>query len=139
MQFGFGRYQLDPNGDAGDEGWTTLRYRQAYRRQLPADARIPLIITECGVDGLVGSRPGPEGHGWRDFAKYWKQNNIAPDSVTGYLDQLTWYDQELQKDDYVTGATIYLIGSIDSLTGTYDVAGDMADKLAWYWSAHPHF
>ena len=138
MQFGFGRYQLDPNGDAGDEGWNTLRYRQVYRRQLPADVRIPLIITECGIDGLVGSRPGPEGHGWRDFSKYWKQDNIAPDGVTGYLDQLTWYDQELQKDTYVIGATIYLVGSIDSLTGTYDVAGDMADRLAWYWSAHPH-
>jgi hypothetical protein len=138
MQFGFGRYQLDPNGDSGDEGWYTLRYRRVYRRQLPADLRIPLIITECGVDGLVQPRPGPDGNGWRDFVKYWKQSNIAPDGVTGYLDQLIWYDEELQKDDYVIGATIYVAGAVESVGGTYEVTGDMADKLAWYWSAHPH-
>ena len=62
-----------------------------------------------------------------------KKNNIAPDGVTGYLDQLTWYDEELQKDDYVVGATIYAAGA-----DSYDVLGDMADKLVWYWSAHPH-
>ena len=138
MQFGSGRYQLDAKGDSGDEGWYTLRYRQVYRRQLPADLRLPLIITECGVDGLIQPRPGPEGNGWRDFAKYWKQINIAPDGVTGYLDQLTWYDEELQKDDYVIGATIYVAGAVDSVGSTYELTGDMADKLAWYWSAHPH-
>lgn len=138
MQFGFGRNQLDPSGDSGDEGWYTLRYRKVYRYQLPADLRIPLIITECGVDGLIHPRPGPEGNGWRDFAKYWKQNNIAPDGVTGYLDQLTWYDEELQKDSYVIGATIYVAGAMESVGETYEVTGDMADKLAWYWSAHPH-
>jgi hypothetical protein len=133
MQFGFGRYQLDPAGDAGDVGWYTVRYRQVYRHHLPADLHIPLVITECGVDGLIEPRPGPAGAGWRDFSKYWKQNNMAPDGVTGYLDQLTWYDEELQKDDYVVGATIYAAGA-----DSYDVLGDMADKLAWYWSAHPH-
>jgi hypothetical protein len=132
MQFGFGRYQLDPAGDAGDEGWYTLRYRQVYRHHLPAELRVPLIITECGIDGLIEPRPGPAGAGWRDFVKYWKQNNLAPDGVTGYLDQLTWYDEELQKDDFVIGATIYATGA-----DSYDVLGDMADKLAWYWSAHP--
>jgi len=137
MQFGFGRNQLDPKGDSGDEGWYTLRYRQAYRRQIPVELRIPLIITECGVDGLIQPRPGPGGAGWRDFGTYWKQNNIAPNGVTGYLDQLTWYDEELQKDDYVIGATIFAAGGAGN-KGTYDVLGDMADKLAWYWSAHPH-
>ncbi len=137
MQFGFGRNQLDPAGDAGDEGWYTLRYRQVYRRHIPADLRLPLIITECGVDGLIQPRPGPGGAGWRDFGAYWKQNNIAPNGVTGYLDQLTWYDEELQKDDYVIGATIFAAGGAGD-TGSYDVLGDMADKLAWYWSAHPH-
>ena len=133
MQFGFGRYQLDPAGDAGDVGWYTVRYRQVYRHHLPPDLHVPLIITECGIDGLIEPRPGPAGAGWRDFARYWKQNNMAPDGVTGYLDQLTWYDEELQKDDYVVGATIYAAGA-----DSYDVLGDMADKLAWYWSAHPH-
>ena len=137
MQFGFGRNQLDPKGDSGDEGWYTLRYRQAYRHQIPAELRIPLIITECGIDGLIQPRPGPGGAGWRDFSTYWKQNNIAPNGVTGYLDQLTWYDEELQKDDYMIGATIFAAGGAGD-KGTYDVLGDMADKLAWYWGAHPH-
>jgi hypothetical protein len=136
MQFGFGRNQLDPGGDAGDEGWYTLRYRMVYRHQVPADLHVPLIITECGIDGLIEPRPGPGGAGWRDFVNYWKQNNIAPDGVTGYLDQLTWYDEELQKDDDVIGATIYAAGGAGD-KGSYDVLGDMADKLSWYWSAHP--
>ena len=137
MQFGSGRYQLDPAGDSGDEGWYTLRYRQAYRRHIPADLRVPLIMTECGVDGLIQPRPGPAGAGWRDFTGYWKENNIAPDGVTGYLDQLTWYDEELQKDDHVIGATIYVAGGGER-GSSYELSGDMADKLAWYWGAHPH-
>jgi len=28
-----GSYQLDPNADEGDEGWTTLRYRKIYRQR----------------------------------------------------------------------------------------------------------
>jgi hypothetical protein len=137
MQFGYGRYQLDSSGDSGDEGWYTLRYRKAYRHHIPADLRVPLIITECGVDGLIQPRPGPAGAGWRDFTRYWKQDNIAPDGITGYLDQLTWYDEELQKDDYVIGATIYVAGGGES-GNSYELSGDMADKLAWYWGAHPH-
>ena len=137
MQFGYGRYQLDASGDSGDEGWYTLRYRKAYRHHIPADLRVPLIITECGVDGLIQPRPGPAGAGWRDFTKYWKQDNIAPDGITGYLDQLTWYDEELQKDDHVIGATIYVAGGGEG-GSSYELSGDMADKLAWYWGAHPH-
>ncbi len=72
--------------------WLCLRYRRAWDA-LPADARRPVVITECGIDGGPISRPQ---EGWRRFTD-------AP----GYLATLQWYDGELQKDEYVIGATIF--------------------------------
>ncbi|MBN1137750.1 MAG: twin-arginine translocation signal domain-containing protein, partial [Anaerolineae bacterium] len=46
------RADLDFRADRSDEGWLTLRYRKVYRDYLdPWGLRLPLILTECGVDG----------------------------------------------------------------------------------------
>ncbi len=137
MQFGYGPNQLDAAADAGDEGWLTLRYRKVYRHILPPELCLPLVITECGVDGLVGSRPGPPGDGWRDFADYWQQIGLAPDGKTAYLDQLTWYDEELQKDDYVVGAAVFVFGASEGDYKSYEMLGGMADRFQSYLAAHP--
>ncbi|MGD8491451.1 MAG: twin-arginine translocation signal domain-containing protein, partial [Anaerolineae bacterium] len=74
MWFNTTRAPLDFRADAADEGWLTLRYRKVYRQYLePWGLRLPLLITECGVDGLVTDRPGPSGKGWKDFAGYWAE------------------------------------------------------------------
>lgn len=137
MQFGYGPNQMGSAPDAGDEGWLTVRYRKVYRHFLPPELHLPLIITECGVDGLVTPRPGPDGNGWRDFADYWVQNNLAPDGETAYVDQLTWYDEELQKDDYVIGAAIFAFGTQKGDYDSYEMLGSMADHLQSYLAAHP--
>lgn len=137
MQFGYGPNQADPAADAGDEGWLTVRYRKVYRHSLPPELRPPLVITECGVDGLVSPRPGPPGSGWRDFKDYWVQSHLAPDGETAYLNQLAWYDQELQKDDYVLGAAIFAFGVVDSDHSGYEMLGAMAGRLQEYLAAHP--
>jgi hypothetical protein len=137
---------LQPPGDPpqGDEGWLTLRYRKAYRRYLEpmGFANLPILITECGVDGLVQPRPGPaEAQGWQDFIPTWLENGLRNDPPGVYMDQLIWYDQNIQQDDYIKGAAIFLAGTNDSRWETYDILGPgtgrMVDLLMQYLEVHP--
>lgn len=127
-------YGTDP---VSGEGWTTLRYRKVYRHHVPADLHVPIVITETGIDGLVGAgRPGPPGAGWREFIEYWRSQPLDPDDIWAYMDQLQWYDEELQKDDVVIGATIFIAGALSSFE-TYDIVGTMGELFTQYLLAHP--
>jgi hypothetical protein len=57
------------------------------------------------------------------------------------MDQLIWYDQNLQQDEYVKGAAIFLAASNDSRWNSYDIlgpnAGRMSDLLQQYLQVHP--
>ena len=99
--------------DAGvGEGWLCGRYRKVYRQHLiPSGRRIPLAITETGVDVVP-----PVG---------WK-NHFTGDE---YLAQLQWYDGVLRQDDYVMGATIFAL-EIPGW-GDFDIA-PIVDRLADY-------
>lgn len=100
--------------NAGDVGWWTLRYRRV--RQLMEETYLfeqvgwhlpPFIITELGVDyGLTGG--GQRGY---------KTGMSADD----YVKQLDWYNQEIELDDYVLGATVFGYG-MDKDWATYDLA-----------------
>jgi hypothetical protein len=138
MQFGYGPFQTEPGHDQGDEGWLTLRYRKAYRQQLtPMGLDVPLFITECGVDGTIKPRPGPEGEGWEDFAGYWKKDlQLGSSGPLIYVNQLAWYDSELQRDDYVLGAAIFVAGGSGEWE-SYEVLGGVAEILKLYLQAHP--
>lgn len=144
MQYRTG--DLQPPGDPpqGDEGWLTLRYRKAYRQHLipMGYGNVPTLITECGIDGLIKPRPGPQdGEGWQHFVDLWVQNGLRDDPPGVYMDQLIWYDQNLQQDHYVKGAAIFLAGSNDHQWASYDIlgpnAGRMADLLSQYLEVHP--
>lgn len=83
------------------------RYRKIIER-LPAAARRPILITECGAD--LHGMTGAEGGGYRNKLsepKYWQW--------------LAAYDAELMKDPYVLGATIYTHGASDGWE-TYDIS-----------------
>lgn len=139
MQWGFGALQSTPGSNEGDEGWLTLRYRKAYRYYLKpmGYGNLPLLITECGVDGTVQPRPGPpEAKGWRDFELYWHSNGLRNDMPGVYMDQLIWYDSELQKDDYVKGAAIFVAGG-SSEWESYEILGRTIELLTQYLSVHP--
>jgi hypothetical protein len=124
-------------GDPGHEGWLTLRYRKVYRQYLePWGLQLPLLITECGVDGLVSDRPGPPGQGWQNFAEYWAGLGMGWDTAGNYIEQLAWYDRELQLDDYVQGAAIFAMTGFDGWQ-TYQLLGDAATILQQYLSVHP--
>ncbi len=137
-----GKYQLDPDADQGDEGWTTLRYRKVYRQHLIPKGLgdVPLVITECGIDPLVNPKPpGVETGGtWRQLGGFWARHDNEPNKADYYFRQLVWYDKELQKDDYVIGATIFTWGSFGRPWSDFDVAGtDVAQELIMHTQADP--
>jgi len=136
-----GKYQLDPDEDEGDEGWTTLRYRKVYHKYLePAGlGDTPLVITECGLDPLVNPKPpGCDGGTWKQLHSYWAAHQdgevaYTSDDAEYYFRQLEWYDEELQKDDYVLGAAIFCWGNFGPPWSDYDVANTaVEDKLIAY-------
>lgn len=99
-----------------------LRHRQVYGGApehnwagFPPQLRLPLLITECGLDGLIQA---PDPRGW--------QTRYGPDA---YLQQLAWLDTELQKDPYVIGAAIFCAGANDTRWGSYDIWPTLAQPL----------
>jgi len=136
-----GKHQLDPGNDQGDEGWTTLRYRKVYRQYMIPNGvgDVPLVITECGIDPLINPKPpGKESGTWKQLGTFWKEHDGEPDKADYYFRQLLWYDEELQKDDYVIGATIFTWGSFGEPWSRFDIAGtEVARKLIDYSRENP--
>ena len=131
------RLPLDFRAEPSDEGWLTLRYRKVYQQfLLPWGIRLPLLMTECGVDGGVANRPGPPGQGWTDFSSYWAEIGMGKDAPGNYIEQLAWYDNELQKDDYVVGASIFAMTAYQEWQ-SYQLLGKAAAILQQYLSVHP--
>jgi hypothetical protein len=115
-----------------DRGVLALRYRWWYQEILiPRGLVVPLVISEAGIDGIAmaGQRPGPDGLGWQDFISYWDDVGL-PGGTDGYLQQLAWYDSELQRDGYVIGFTLFTAGAGHEWE-SYDV-NDILPRLARY-------
>ena len=139
MQYGSPQDPLGWGTDPAQTGWLTLRYRKVYREYLePNKLTLPLILTEIGIDGLVGNRPGPEGAGWQDFAGYWDELGMGKDAPGNYTEQLAWYDASLQQDDYVLGGAIYAAAASPGWE-SYEILGDggVEPFLKQYLSVHP--
>lgn len=135
--FNTNRDPLDFRVDPADQGWLTLRYRKVYQQFLiPWRLRLPLLITECGIDGMVTERPGPPGKGWKEFADYWAELGMGHDTAGNYIEQLAWYDSELQQDDYVVGAAIFAMTAFQEWI-SYQLQGEAAQILQQYLSVHP--
>ena len=95
-----------------DRGSLTFRYRWYYREFLePQGLVIPLVISEAGIDGIIGNRPGPKGTGWEDFQDYWVQQGWAENGVDAFIKQLNWYDNGVREDGYVIGFTVFTAGA----------------------------
>jgi hypothetical protein len=115
-----------------DRGPLMLRYRWWYEDVLiPRGTIIPLVISEAGIDGIImsGERPGPPGLGWRDFVHYWGDLGLGG-GVEAYLNQLAWYDFELQTDRYVIGFTVFTAGG-GSRWRSYEVNGILPELTAY--------
>ncbi len=94
-----------------DRGPLLFRYRWFYRDILePRGLVVPLVISEAGIDGILGNRPGPDGLGWQDFQEFWVAQGWGPDGQTAFLNQLQWVDNEARQDEYVIGYTLFTAG-----------------------------
>ena len=94
-----------------DRGPLLFRYRWFYRDVLePRGLVVPLVISEAGIDGILGNRPGPQGLGWQDFQAFWVVQGWGPDGPTAFLNQLQWLDNEARQDEYVIGYALFTAG-----------------------------
>ncbi len=83
--------------------WHCLKYRFVYKYLAEHDLpMLPLIISECGVDGGVCGRPR---EGWREFGP---QGMLA--KKRGYMAQWDWYDDKMREDWYVVGSAAFDCG-----------------------------
>lgn len=90
----YGRPMQQDWDESNQEGWRVGRYRKVYNQYLlPQNRKIPLAITETGVD-----ISGGQNDGWQSF--------YTPKE---FQNQLDWYNDQLMKDDYVLGATIFAL------------------------------
>ncbi len=82
------------NGRTGQfSTWNALRYRRVH--ELLGGEHPPFVITECGADAVEGREAG------------WRKCGISGEQ---YVNQLLAYNAELEKDDYVIGATPFTSG-----------------------------
>ena len=59
---------------------------------IPAGLVIPLVISECGIDGGTCSINGCDiSGGWQNFCGYWQTSDCS----STYMTQLEWYDSLL--------------------------------------------
>jgi hypothetical protein len=86
--------------------WLILRHRQVYNL-LPAELRLPLVVTETGLDQSI-FQPSPGG--W----------NLHLPAVK-YLDALDQVDAWNAADPYHIASCIYCAGNIDAQWWSYDV------------------
>ncbi len=114
-----------------DRGPLMFRYRWFYRDVLePRGLVIPLVISEAGIDGILGNRPGPEGLGWQDFQAFWVAQGWGPDGQTAFLNQLQWVDNEARQDPYVIGYALFTAGGANAWR-SYELA-PFLPRLAEY-------
>jgi len=111
-------------------GALTLRYRYWYDHFLrPRDLVIPLAITEAGIDGGVLQVEGQEQLGWRYYLDAGNLGQASPEAAAGYLEQLSWYDDELRRDPYVIGFAIFNAGSRGGRWASFDIT-ELLPQLA---------
>lgn len=92
-------YSIRYTTDLGEETWYCLRYRRLHEvlgRRFPDLARMPVILTEGGID----ESGDPNRSGWQ-----------ARGTLEKYQEWLKWFDSELRKDPYVVGVTLFQIGN----------------------------
>jgi hypothetical protein len=135
MNYGFGA-NLPGMEPHPERGALTFRYRWLYDEMLiPFGLDIPLVISEAGIDGIIGNRPGPAGLGWRDFGNFWVEQGIGPSAEQAYINQLAWYDAGVRRDGYVIGFTVFTAGGFGQWE-SYNINSLLPQLAAYASSQH---
>jgi|GEM_PF-1763537 len=91
-------YTFNYSTNVNEEIQLSLRYRQFYnffRQNAPELISMPLILSEGGV--AENGNP--------------KAGYLISNSAEKYKSWLSWYDNEIRKDPYVIGVTLFQIGN----------------------------
>jgi hypothetical protein len=102
--------------------WYSFRHRKDEAMFQPLGfANTPVIISECGADRL-GNFPGPWRQVWGNRSDSYWQEYLLP------------FTQEIEKDAYVLGATLYTVGTgFSEAWRNFDVADTgLIGNLAGY-------
>ena len=91
------------------DGWHNFRYRRVWAR-LPEDCRIPILVTESGIDGGIEGRRKT---GWRGYG-----------DAAAYATWLATTRAELEKDDYVWFSFVFGCGMYDEWA-SFDVRDEV--------------
>jgi hypothetical protein len=110
-----------------DWPWYLLRHRKVYHGEpdrnwggFPEHLKsLPLLITECGLDGLI--EQGSEPRGWQV---------LFGNDPAEYLRQFDWYNTQLLQDPYIVGAAIYCLATPDPRWKSYDIWPEPANMIA---------
>lgn len=95
--------------------WLIFRLEHQVLRRLPFK-KLQFAVTEYGIDGLIRGR-SPSG--WKNFT-----------SADDYVDQLLRSARYLERfSGRVLGYAVFTLGH-NAPWGTYDIAGEVAEKLA---------
>ena len=120
-------------------GYCPLRYRYIYDLYLrPAGlAGTPLLITECGCDGVDTITPDDmEAGSWISLRNgFWSRAGHDPEPH--YAGMLQWYDQRLREDAFVVGGMIFTVGAARGTKWVdWDIAGTgVEERLLTYIAA----
>lgn len=110
-----------------DRGSLTLRYRHWYDEFLQdRDLVIPLVVTEAGIDGGTLRDVDEKLDGWRDFGGELPEE-LTPIDLSDYIDQLSWYDDELRRDPYVMGFAVFNVGDLDGRWASFDLTDELPE------------
>jgi len=114
--------------------WLTLRYRRIMSEVKKVYGnRHKVIITECGMtQGVLGGKDvGP----WHPptvsptVLDYLASKNISPEvNEERYWKSLTWYNDELMKDNYVVAALLFVVGAVHPWE-SFEHLGGIVDRL----------
>lgn len=109
------------------DGWYTLRYRRTIAQ---LGFEVPVFIGECGIDwGVV---PGQKNTGWKSHKEYVypEQYGLPSGLMTEerYWRQLSAYDDELLKDNYVVAAVPF-VTCPEASWATFDFGGPLIRRV----------
>jgi hypothetical protein len=117
-------------------GPLTLRYRFWYEGYLKPRGMgsLPLVISEAGLSNIltVAECNDPSGDGWKGYSQYWIDHGFGANGPEAYVNVMAWYDQEMRKDSYVLGATIFTAGARFGGDWFSMDIHEMLNPLAWY-------
>lgn len=97
-------YSLEYSTDENIEKWYSLRYRIFYeflKEKYPELSDLPMILTEGGIDR--GGNPKTDGY-------------LARGDMEKFIRYLQWFDNEIRRDNYIIGVTLFQIGDSENWT-----------------------